>query len=318
TKTGHRLAGVLHAAAVLEDATTATLTDDLIRRVWHPKTTGTWHLHQATAAHHLDWWAAYSSAASTLGNGGQTAYAAANAWLEEFTSWRHAQGLPGTCIAWGPWADVGAGAFMQDLGYEMITPEEGMEALRHLLAHGRPRATYTPADFHRWLQAHPTADRLTYFAPLLGTTPQATDAGPTLTVALPTCTSPAERHHLIQQAVIAHTATVLHYDRSALTPATAFNAIGLDSLMSTSLRNKLEHDTGLRIPPSVMWAQHNPADLTHYLLEQLTTPGHQAATSNGHPAAPAATAPPLPNVPAPVAGSTGAASVRPGAGGPPR
>ncbi|MFB1044367.1 type I polyketide synthase, partial [Streptomyces chrestomyceticus] len=272
TATGHRLRGVLHAAAVIEDATTETLTDDLIRRVWHPKTTGTWRLHQATAAHDLDWWAAYSSAAATLGNGGQTAYAAANAWLEEFTSWRHAQGLPATCIAWGPWADVGAGAFMQDRGYEMITPEEGMAALRHLLAHGRTRTTYTPADFHRWLQAHPTADRLTYFAPLLNTTPQTTAAGPTLTAALATCTTPAERHHLIQQAVITHTATVLHYNPAALTPATAFNAIGLDSLMSTSLRNKLEHATGLRIPPSVMWAQHNPADLTHYLLEQLTPP----------------------------------------------
>ncbi|MFH8591466.1 type I polyketide synthase [Streptomyces rimosus] len=314
TATGHRLRGVLHAAAVIEDATTDTLTDDLIRRVWHPKATGTWRLHQATAAHDLDWWAAYSSAASTLGNGGQTAYAAANAWLEEFTSWRHAQGLPATCIAWGPWADVGAGAFMQARGYEMITPDEGMAALRHLLAHGRPCTTYTPTDFPRWLQAHPTADRLTYFAPLLGTTPQTTDTGPTLTAALATCTTPAERHHLLQQAVITHTATVLHYDPAALTPTTAFNAIGLDSLMSTSLRNKLEHDTGLRIPPSVMWAQHNPADLTHYLLEQLTTPAHQPAAPNGRPTPSPAT---LPDASAAATGPTDT-SPRPGTGGPPR
>ncbi|UNO42988.1 type I polyketide synthase [Streptomyces sp. MST-110588] len=317
TATGHRLAGVLHAAAVIEDATTETLTDDLIRRVWHPKTTGTWRLHQATATHDLDWWVAYSSAASTLGNGGQTAYAAANAWLEEFTSWRRAQGLPATCIAWGPWADVGAGAFMQARGYEMIAPEEGMAALRHLLAHGRPRTTYTPADYHRWLQAHPTADRLAYFAPLLGTTAHATDTGPNLSTALARCTTQAERHHLLQQAVITHTATVLHHDPAALTPATAFNAIGLDSLMSTSLRNKLEHDTGLRIPPSVMWAQHNPADLTHYLLEQLPTPAHQCTAPNGNTHTSAAGTPPPPNASAPTTGPTGT-GLRPGAGSPSR
>ena len=38
-----------------------------------------------------------------VGSPGQGAYAAANSWLDAFTHWRKAQGLPATSIAWGAW-----------------------------------------------------------------------------------------------------------------------------------------------------------------------------------------------------------------------
>ena len=41
------LRGVLHAAAVVEDATLANITDELIERDWAPKVYGAWHLHEA-------------------------------------------------------------------------------------------------------------------------------------------------------------------------------------------------------------------------------------------------------------------------------
>ena len=49
TATGLPLRGVLHAAAVVEDATLANITDELIDRDWAPKVYGAWNLHQATA-----------------------------------------------------------------------------------------------------------------------------------------------------------------------------------------------------------------------------------------------------------------------------
>ncbi len=47
TATGLPLRGVLHAAAVVEDATLANITDELIERDWAPKAYGAWHLHEA-------------------------------------------------------------------------------------------------------------------------------------------------------------------------------------------------------------------------------------------------------------------------------
>ena len=104
TATGLPLRGVLHAAAVVEDATLTNITDELIDRDWAPKVYGAWHLHHATAAQPLDWFCSFSSAAALLGSPGQGAYAAANSWLDAFTQWRRAQGLPATAIAWGAWA----------------------------------------------------------------------------------------------------------------------------------------------------------------------------------------------------------------------
>ena len=95
TATGLPLRGVLHAAAVVDDATLGNITDELIDRDWAPKVYGAWHLHQATAGQPLDWFCSFSSAAALLGSPGQGAYAAANSWLDAFTAWRRSQGLPG-------------------------------------------------------------------------------------------------------------------------------------------------------------------------------------------------------------------------------
>ncbi len=101
TATGLPLRGVLHAAAVAEYATLGNTTDELIERDWAPKVYGAWHLHQATAGQPLDWFCSFSSSTALLGSPGQGAYAAANSWLDAFTHWRRAQGLPATAIAWG-------------------------------------------------------------------------------------------------------------------------------------------------------------------------------------------------------------------------
>ena len=45
TATGLPLRGVLHAAAVVEDATLTNITDELIERDWAPKVYGAWNLH---------------------------------------------------------------------------------------------------------------------------------------------------------------------------------------------------------------------------------------------------------------------------------
>jgi len=45
TAAGLPLPGVLHAAAVVEDATLTNITDELIERDWAPKVYGAWNLH---------------------------------------------------------------------------------------------------------------------------------------------------------------------------------------------------------------------------------------------------------------------------------
>ena len=94
TATGLPVRGVLHAAAVVEDATLTNITDELIERDWAPKVYGAWNLHTATADQPLDWFCSFSSAAALVGSPGQGAYAAANSWLDAFTHVAPGSGTP--------------------------------------------------------------------------------------------------------------------------------------------------------------------------------------------------------------------------------
>ena len=139
TATGLPLRGVLHAAAVFEDATLANMTEELIERNWAPKVHGAWNLHQATAASPLDWFCLFSSAVALVGSPGQGAYAAANSWLDAFARWRRAQGLPATAIAWGSWAEVGRAAEVRAEAGDEMTP--GRDGEGTAIAHWRDTAS---------------------------------------------------------------------------------------------------------------------------------------------------------------------------------
>ena len=152
TATGLPLRGVLHAAAVVEDATLPNITDELIERDWAPKVYGAWHLHEATRRlRPLDWFCSFSSAAALVGSPGQGAYAAANSWLDAFTHWRRAQGLPATAIAWGAWGEIGRGAGFAEGTGAAITPDEGAYAFEALLRHNRAYTGYAPVIGTPWI-----------------------------------------------------------------------------------------------------------------------------------------------------------------------
>ncbi|MFE5393149.1 SDR family NAD(P)-dependent oxidoreductase [Streptomyces sp. NPDC056568] len=269
--TGHPLGGVVHAAAVVEDATVANLSAALLEKVWRPKATGAWRLHHAVADETLDWWVSFSSAASLLGNPGQGAYAAANAWLDEFTSWRRAQGLPATCVNWGPWAEVGRGAGMAERGYTMITPAEGIAALERILAHDRARTAYTPVDLRRWLESYPDTGRTAFFAELAAETTgaESTSGRSALLEALRETDDPQRRLHLLLPQVLEHISTVLRLGSDRFDANTSLVTLGLDSLMAIALRNRLQRELGLDIPTTVMWTHPTGSALTRYLLARL-------------------------------------------------
>ncbi|MFB7090391.1 SDR family NAD(P)-dependent oxidoreductase [Streptomyces sp. NPDC056296] len=286
--TGHPLRGVVHAAAVVEDATVANLSPALLERVWRPKATGAWLLHHATGGQELDWWVTFSSAASLLGNPGQGAYAAANAWLDEFTSWRRAQGLPATCVNWGPWAEVGRGAGMAERGYAMIAPDEGIAALERVLSHDRDRTAYTPVDTARWLESFPATARTAFFAELAAPVAGADPGGSrsALLTSLRETDCPQRRQQILQPQIVEHISAVLRLGTDRFDANASLVTLGLDSLMAIALRNRLQRELALDIPTTVMWTHPTASALTRYLLARLDPEeGQDEARPEAEPAA---------------------------------
>jgi polyketide synthase 5 len=269
TASGLPLRGVLHAAAVVEDATLTNITDELIDRDWAPKVRGAWNLHRATATQPLDWFCSFSSAAALLGSPGQGAYAAANSWLDAFTYWRRAQGLPANAIAWGAWADIGRGAGLAEGGdTTMIDPDEGAYAFEALLRHNRAYSGYAPIIGSPWLTA--LAQRSQFaedFRSIGQNRPDNTKFRSEL-AELPLDERPARLRRLISEQV-----TLIL--RRTVDPDRPLSEYGLDSLGNLELRTRLETETGIRCGSTDVTTVRELAD---YLYAKLAPVEEASAT----------------------------------------
>ena len=259
TATGLQVRGVLHAAAVIEDATLTNITDGLLERDWAPKAYGAWNLHQATLDQPLDWFCSFSSAAALVGSPGQGAYAAANSWLDGFTLWRRAQGLPATAIAWGAWAQIGRGAALAEGSGVAIAPDEGAYAFEALLRHDRAYTGYAPITGSPWLTAF--AQR-TPFAEAFRANRQNPSGSSKLRAELdelPLDEWPLRLRRLISD----HVSLIV---RRSIDPDRPLPECGIDSLGALELSTRIESETGVRITSAEVTTIRGLADL---LCEKL-------------------------------------------------
>jgi acyl carrier protein len=104
---GLPLRGIMHAAAVIDDALVNDLTPERFDAVYGPKIAGTWHLHEATLGLPLDFFVMFSSIAGIFPQPGHGSYSAANSFLDAFAGYRRGLGLPATSINWAGWLGLG-------------------------------------------------------------------------------------------------------------------------------------------------------------------------------------------------------------------
>jgi acyl transferase domain-containing protein/aryl carrier-like protein len=138
------LQAVIHSAGVHRDNYVLNKTIAELESVLAPKVTGTWNLDDATRHLDLDFFILFSSGTGVAGNAGQSDYAMANAFMDEYASYRNAQVAKGSghglslSFDWSLWADGGmkldvssAAHLREQLG---IKPLETSSALRAFYA----------------------------------------------------------------------------------------------------------------------------------------------------------------------------------------
>jgi phthiocerol/phenolphthiocerol synthesis type-I polyketide synthase D len=267
---GLQLRGVVHAAAVIDDSLVAMMPRESLDRVWSPKAAGALRLHQATVAHELDWWLAFSSTSSLLGSPGQTAYASANAWVDALVSWRRASGLPATSINWGPWSEVGVARSLTNSAVDPITPSEGTEALESLLATDRAHTGVARLRTDRALAAFPEIRRLGYFTQMVDELEMAGDGDDWAGVEGLRDLDPADAERIVTDRLRSRVAAVMgHANQSALDPATPLLELGMDSLMAVRIRHAASADFGVEPPVPLLLQGASLNDVTADLIQQL-------------------------------------------------
>ncbi|MCK0174001.1 type I polyketide synthase [Mycolicibacterium sp. F2034L] len=266
TTTGLPVRGVVHAAAGGSDAALADVTDDLLEKHWAAKVHGAWNLHTATVDQPLDWFCSFSSAAALVGAPGCGASATANSWLDSFSRWRRAQGLPATAIAWGAWSRIGnAPAAGADAGAETaaIAPDEGARAFEALLRHDRAHTGYAPIAGSTGLTTF--AHRSPFAEAFRRSEENHADTGRLRLVleALPAEERPGRLRRLISDQI----SLVLRRSIDADRPLSEY---GVDSLGALELRTRIESETGIRLATSDL-ADRSVRDLADLLCLKLSS-----------------------------------------------
>jgi acyl transferase domain-containing protein len=276
------LAGVLHAAGVIDDAMIPGQTLDRFKTVMAPKVRGAWNLHVLTARLPLDFFVLFSSGAALLGSPGQSNYAAANSFLDALAALRHARGLPALSINWGSWSEVGMAAGVGEdhqrrwsaMGIGMIKPAAGVAILSKLLKQGvAPQYAALELDRDRL-----PAGMAPFYSELLGSG-EALRPQPGLDiVARLTKAKPSERLDLLQAYLSDQVSTVL-----ALGPGQKVDAyrslleLGMDSLMAMELRNRIQAAMGIQIGVALLLGGASLIELSSRLLEDAEALPHGAS-----------------------------------------
>ncbi len=265
------LRGVFHLAGVLDDATLQNLDAESVERVLRPKIDGARLLHDLTAHDALDLFVLFSSAAAFVGTAGQAAYAAANSWLDALVRRRRRTGLPGLSVQWGPVTgvglaaqDAGRGDRLAGRGLGGVTVDACWQALRHFIETHRTVVAHAALDPRRWLETYPAAAALSSWQSLAGAEPGTPDGGPGLRLV------PAgRRREPVADTVRREAALVLRLAPEKLLDDVPLRSLGLDSLMSLELRNRLEASLATRLSPTLLWKHGTLSRLTGALTDLL-------------------------------------------------
>ncbi|KAL8764126.1 MAG: hypothetical protein Q9184_000268 [Pyrenodesmia sp. 2 TL-2023] len=145
------VAGVMNGAMILIDALFANNTHAEFEKTLRPKVDGTVFLDEVFNTNELDFFIVFSSLAAVSGNRGQTAYAAANAFMCSLIAGRRMRGLAGSALNMP--GIVGLGLANRDyrmldrlkhVGYVNISEWEFYQFLAEAIVAGHPDSGVNP------------------------------------------------------------------------------------------------------------------------------------------------------------------------------
>jgi hybrid polyketide synthase/nonribosomal peptide synthetase FtdB len=255
--------GVIHSAGVVRDQLLQQMDFETYNLVLRPKVSGAWNLHSVFADMPLDFFILFSSTASLMGAMGQINYASGNAYLDGLARYRSAHGLPALSINWGPWAEVGMASklnlldFYHQKGIDAIYPHQGLEVMNRLFGQDSPQVAVIPVTWSLACKNY-FMGKVPAMVAELGLQNSGREAaagnedslsetnnGPLQKVL---ACAPEDRLSTVEDCLQELVAGVLRFDRSKLDIHDSLSALGLDSMMATEMRNKIELGFEIMIP----------------------------------------------------------------------
>jgi phthiocerol/phenolphthiocerol synthesis type-I polyketide synthase D len=267
------LAGVVHAAGVLNDAVLLNMNQADFNKPWSAKVNALQLLDKQLSTEALDFFVVFSSLAALTGAPGQGNYSAANAYADALMLNRKNQGRPALTINWGGWSGAGmladVEAAISEKGFDLIQPEQGLVLFERLLSQSSPQVAVMPVRWPEFFAALPFKAP-NFYQPML--TAQA-DKDDKQTGGLIRQLNQADRSlrlTILEQAVRQHIAQVLRNPDSAnLAIRQRLFDIGFDSLLAMEFTRKLTQALDFQLPSTLLFDYPTIEALLNYLSQQL-------------------------------------------------
>ncbi|MCE0722468.1 SDR family NAD(P)-dependent oxidoreductase [Legionella resiliens] len=283
--------GIIHAAGLTHDGLIVNKTVPEIAKVLAPKIYGACNLHTATRNEALDFFVLFSSVAAVFGNMGQSEYAYANCFLDEFAHEREQQRALGHCfgrtlsIAWPHWEEGGLQiapeyqqVLEQTLGIISLSTQQGFNALLQTLQYDAAHCIVLPGYQLKLLSAlqnnsvlkhsmrtHPpelNSNLRTQTRPLWTLIVEKEARGGT-----EQCASAAEfQKKDIEDFLRKILAETLKCAPERIDRNLPFENYGIDSLMIIQLNQRLGNEFR-ELPKTLFFEYRNVADLADYFME---------------------------------------------------
>ncbi|WP_293067350.1 SDR family NAD(P)-dependent oxidoreductase [Okeania sp. SIO2B3] len=267
------LAGVIHSAGMLSDGVLQNQSWSSFEQVMAPKVQGGWHLHQLSKNQSLDFFVLFSSVASLFGSPGQGNHSTANAFLDGLAHYRRVQGLPGLSIHWGAVSQVGEaaerGADVRAIKHGMgaISPERVLESLELLMSGSDVEVGVVPMEWSQWQER---VAKWKFLADWQETILEVAEPSKSDFLLKLEAAATSERRSLLVAHVRRQVAQVLGINHpESISLETGFFELGMDSLTSVELRNKLQSSLKLSVSSTLAFDYPTLNKLVDYLAEQL-------------------------------------------------
>ncbi|MBO6678730.1 type I polyketide synthase [Parvibaculum sp.] len=283
---GTPVRGVIHAAAVFDDATIDRMSEEQYRRVVDPKISGALALHRATTNRTLDFFVLYSSISTAFGNPGQASYVAANTFLETLSQHRRALGLPSQTIGWGAISDSGFLARNKELrdqlsarlGSTLMTTAEAMHELERLLASGETNLYVGEVNWQRLRAGLPILQQPAYREVAPATAQGAGASSDENILARLAEMSHEEGVIHVSQILAEEIGAVLRLTPDKVDTGKSIFDLGMDSLMALELKLGIEDRFGIEIPVMALSEGGSLNTLAEQIVAQLR--GEDTASSD--------------------------------------
>ncbi|KAJ3920496.1 6-methylsalicylic acid synthase [Lentinula edodes] len=255
--------GVIHASGVLEDSLLLETTKDSFGRVLAPKIDGSITLHKAFPPGTVDFFVLYSSIGQLVGTAGQASYGSGNAFLDGLAMYRRAHGDNAVAFQWTAWRGKGMATStdfltleLQSKGITDISSEEAFRAWEHVGKYNVETAVITRClvlDEGEAVSV-PMLDQVVVRRSRAtnGSAPASEEGSNTSSDARPT--APADLEKWLNVKIRECIGAVLMIpDIDDIDPLVPLGELGVDSVMTVALRQKLQSALKVKVPPTLTW-----------------------------------------------------------------